>query len=90
MVKFKLVYQDDRIILFRYFPEGNEDNYGVITVDKENETIEITKMAPDDFLREISADRQIVSYYYGNHAISKITEAMNNGEIPNSGYSDWY
>lgn len=55
MVTFQLVSEDDRFIIYWYFPEGGED-HGVITVDKEMQTAEITSLAPKDFSRTVSVD----------------------------------
>ena len=41
------------------FPNGNEDEmYGIILIDKLNETVEIQKMAHDDFSHIVTVDEQ--------------------------------
>lgn len=54
MVKFKLVTETDTQLVYWYYPEGNYDgDYGIIIVDRINETIDVTKVAADDWEREI-------------------------------------
>ncbi len=114
MVKFQLVSEDDRFIIYWYFPEGGED-HGVITVDKEMQTAEITSLAPKDFLRTVSVDElnslrdsvnsmrvsegmpelteeewpsateSVVSTFYADHVINRLSEAYNAGEKPEHG-----
>ena len=55
MVKFKLVEENDKFITYWYYPEADEDNgHGVIIIDKEQDTIDSAKLAPDDFSHEVS------------------------------------
>ncbi|MCQ4023221.1 MULTISPECIES: hypothetical protein [unclassified Ruminococcus] len=55
MVKFKLIFENEETIIYYYYPEGSEEN-GIITVDKINNTIGITKLAPTDFSHEVSVE----------------------------------
>ena len=57
MVTFRLIEEDEQRIIYWYFPEGNEDKeHGVIIVDKIQDEVNITKVAPDDFERDIPAE----------------------------------
>ena len=57
MVTFRLIGEDAHRIVYWYFPEGKEENgHGVIIVDKIQERIDITEVAPDDFERDISPE----------------------------------
>ncbi len=57
MVTFRLIKEDERSIVYWYFPEGKEKKgHGVIIVDKVQEEIDITEVAPDDFERDISPE----------------------------------
>ena len=57
MVTFRLIEEDAQRIVYWYFPEGKEENgHGVIIVDKMQERIDITEVAPDDFERDISPE----------------------------------
>ena len=59
MVTFKLVNEDKKFITYWYFPDGNEKKgNGIITIDKENDCIDITKLAPDDFTKLITIEEQ--------------------------------
>ena len=50
MVTFRLIEETGQYLTYWYFPNGNEDEmYGIILVDKLNETVEIQQMAHDDF-----------------------------------------
>ena len=57
MVTFRLIEIDEHRIVYWYIPEGKEDDgHGVIIVDRLQEEINITKVAPGDFERDISAE----------------------------------
>ena len=57
MVTFRLIEEDEQRIVYWYFPEGKEDKgHGIIIVDKIQEEIDITEVAPDDFERDIPAE----------------------------------
>ncbi len=57
MVTFRLIKEDDREIVYWYFPEGKEDRgHGVIVFDKDREELSITEVAPNDFERDIPAE----------------------------------
>lgn len=57
MVTFFLVINNDEIAVFHYFPEGREESgYGVITIFKQEERIEVTKLAAEDFEYHISKE----------------------------------
>ena len=59
MVTFRLIDENIRYIIYWYFPEGNEEKgNGIITIDKENDCIDISKLAPDDFTRIITIEEQ--------------------------------
>ena len=50
MVTFRLIEETDQYLIYWYFPNGDEDEmHGIILIDKLNETVEIQKMAHDDF-----------------------------------------
>ena len=59
MVTFRLIEETDQYLTYWYFPNGNEDEmYGIILIDKLNETVEIQKMAHDDFSHIVTVDEQ--------------------------------
>lgn len=67
MVKFKLIEETDAQLIYWYYPEGNYDgDYGIIMVDRINETIEVTKVAEDDWERDIPTEE-----------INELIEAIN-------------
>lgn len=121
MVKFKLVEENGKFITYWYYPEADEDNgHGVIIIDKEQETIDIAELAPDDFSHEVSIKEQnlmrdsvnemrkedgmpelteeewpsakgpFTSTFYADHAVTKICEAYDTGEVLQEGISQWY
>lgn len=54
MVTFKLIEETDEQLVFRYYPEGDEDREpGIITVDRTANRISITQMAEYDIERII-------------------------------------
>ena len=59
MVTFRLIEETGQYLTYWYFPNGNEDEmYGIILIDKLNETVEIQKMAHDDFSHIVTVDEQ--------------------------------
>ena len=60
MVTFRLIEETDQyLILLVFFQNGNEDEmHGIILIDKLNETVEIQKMAHDDFSHIVTVDEQ--------------------------------
>lgn len=56
MVTFKLIEKSEEKLIYRYYPEGNEDKRpGTIIVNRLKEEIELTELAEDDWEREIPA-----------------------------------
>ncbi len=52
MVTFKLVEENRHSLVYHYFPEGKENNeFGVIVVDKEKNQICVKHLSPKDFMR---------------------------------------
>ena len=121
MVTFRLIEETDQYLTYWYFPNGNEDEmYGIILIDKLNETVEIQKMAHDDFSHIVTVDEQnelrnsinemrkeeglpllteeewpsattaLTKTFFADHAISKIIESYNSGEIFKEGMSARY
>ena len=44
MVTFRLVEENDRFLIYWYFPDGDEEKrHGVIVVDKEKEMVKIRR-----------------------------------------------
>ncbi len=59
MVTFRLVEETEQYLIYRYFPDGHEDEmHGIILIDKLNETVEIQKMAHNDFSHIVTVDEQ--------------------------------
>lgn len=59
MVTFRLVEENEKYIIYWYFPEGNEKKeHGEITIDKQINEINTTKLAADDFYRTITVEEQ--------------------------------
>ena len=121
MVTFRLVEETEQYLIYWYFPDGHEDEmHGSILIDKLNETVEIQKMAHNDFSHIVTVDEQnelrnsvndmreeeglpllteeewpsastaFKKTFFADHAISKIIESYNSGEILKEGMSAWY
>lgn len=59
MVTFKLVEENEQYLIYWYFPNGQEDSdYGIILLDKLSGTIEIQKMAANDFSHIVTISEQ--------------------------------
>lgn len=121
MVTFELAEQIEHILIYHYFPENKRDaKCGVITVNLQEESIEITELAEKDWSRTIppeelntfrdsinamraedgkppltedelpTATEPCFHAFYGSHAVSRIGELIEDGEIPQRGSSAWY
>ena len=61
MVKFRLVEENENYIIYWYYPEGKFDrDYGIIVLDIKNNSIEIQKLAADDFSHIVTVESQNV------------------------------
>ena len=112
MVTFKLKEENDRQLVYWYFPHGNEENgHGTIVIDRVLGKLDVTELAPDDRLvrhtvenqnrwrKAVNQMRNIeqipeltderISTVFADHAIQKIIEAYNNGEILEEGVETW-
>ena len=59
MVTFRLVEETEQYLIYWYFPDGHEDEmHGIILIDKLNETVEIQKMAHNDFSHIVTVAEQ--------------------------------
>jgi len=59
LVTFRLIEENDRFIIYWYFPDGNEDKgHGVIKIDKSVGSIYIEELAADDFSHDVSIEEQ--------------------------------
>ena len=57
MVTFKLVEESEKNLTFWYYPEGHEDkDHGIIVFNRQEEELTITKVAEDDWEREVPAE----------------------------------
>ncbi len=121
MVTFCLIEENDKYIIYWYFPNGKEERgHGVIVIDKLKEDISITQLAPDDYSRFVSLDEQnkmrnsvnnmrktngnqeltekewpspkeeFTITSFADHAVLKILEDYNSGEILKNGIVVWY
>ena len=53
MVTFRLIEVDEQRIVYWYFPEGKEEKgHGIIIVDRLQDEIAITEVAPEDIERD--------------------------------------
>ena len=56
MVTFILVEETDDIAIYWYFPDGDENAHGIVTLFKKTGAFEITQLAPKDFSRRVSLE----------------------------------
>lgn len=81
MVKYYFIEENDKHIIYHYYPEDDKTKeYGIIDVDKEDEIVRVTK----------TTERDSKSHKYGDHAASNIVERLNNEESPGNGMVMWY
>lgn len=49
MVTFKLKEENDRQLVYWYFPHGNEENgHGTIVIEPRPRQLDVTELAPDE------------------------------------------
>ena len=59
MVTFKLKEENDRQLVYWYFPHGNEENgHGTIVIDRVLGKLDVTELAPDDRLVRHTVENQ--------------------------------
>ena len=73
MVTFVMIYEDEKIAEYWYFPEcgriekcTEENPHGVITFFKDQELIEITKAAPQEKVHKVTVEELIESRNFFN------------------------
>lgn len=80
MVKFYLISIVDNIVTYEYYPEDHTDKCcGIIILDTVSKIFSIEKTAEEDCGQK-----------YAFHAIRKIREQFETGEIPQKGMTVWY
>ena len=91
MVTFKLKEENDQQLVYWYFPHGNEENdirHNLSVAEaRTKDNIEQIPELTDEEWPEATEDR--ISTVFADHAIQKIVEAYNNGEILEEGVETW-
>lgn len=81
MVTFRLMEETEQLLLYWYFPNGNEETHGILLICKDSGQIELQMVAPNDGGR---------IPMYANHAIRVIVKAWAEGVILKDGSAAWY
>ena len=105
MVKFQLVSEDDRFIIYWYYPEGGED-HGVIAPKDFSRTVSVDElnslrdsvnsMRVSEGMPELTEEESpsetvpVVSTFYADHVINRLSEAFSAGEKPEHGTVAFY
>lgn len=67
MVSFALIEDNDTCAIYEYYPESKKnDDYGILTLFKNDGRVEITKLAADDFSRYVPVEELIESREFWN------------------------
>ena len=83
MVTFRLMEETDQYLIYWYFPNGDEDEmHGIILIDKSNETVEIQKMAHDDFSHIVTVAEQ-------NELRNSVNDMRREEELPLLTEEEW-
>ena len=48
MLDFKMVKETESALEYEYYPEGNKKDKGIVSVSKEDGSISIVELSPDD------------------------------------------
>lgn len=78
MLKFVLEQETEKAVVYRYYPEGNEDS-GVISYDKEQKDFNIIALS--------SQDRHM---RYAYKMLARIRNYADNGFFEQAGTIAWY
>ena len=99
LVTFELIENTDSHITYRYYPEDHKDKEaGIIELDIKSGSIKVLTPAGEDFLSSAASEevdhsnlhRNNQRYWFAEHAISKIADAFNTGNILEDGIVAWY
>ena len=89
MVTFRLIEETGQYLTYWYFPNGNEDEmYGLRNSINETRKEEGLPLLTEE--EWPSATTALTKTFFADHAISKIIESYNSGEILKEGMSAWY
>ncbi len=83
MVTFKLKEENDRQLVYWYFPHGNEENgHGTIVIDRVLGKLDVTELAPDDRLVRHTVENQ-------NRWRKAVNQMRNIEQIPELTDEEW-
>ena len=83
MVTFKLKEENDRQLVYWYFPHGNEENgHGTIVIDRVLGKLDVTELAPDDRLVRHTVENQ-------NRWRKAVNQMRNIEQIPEFFFTEW-
>ena len=90
MVNYYLKENTDEKVIYEYYPEDDKSKQaGIITIDKINEKIQLTRVAEQDSESYAPEFNERWWRYY-DHAQRQIVRDYNNGEIKDYGMVAWY
>ena len=78
MLKYELFEENEKQILYRYYPEGNSD-FGVISVTKDTKEYNVVNLAKTD-----------KHYRYALKMFTKIRKFIEDDSFEKSGTMAWY
>lgn len=79
MLKYKRVYETTSAVQYEYYPEGDTDNKGLVSVSKKTGEVGIVDLAPKDELK-----------IYANKLIKRLRLFHNSNEYKETGMIAWY
>lgn len=79
MVTLKLIELSDDMVIYEYYPEGNEKYPGKVALNLKTKERIFLEDSSDDFGKR-----------YASHAIKKVEEYNLNGEFKKEGLVAWY
>lgn len=79
MLAYKVVKETEHSLEYEYYPEGNKEEKGTVSVSKEDGTIEVVKLSPSDEAR-----------IYAMKLFKKIRQFQAVDEYERQGTISWY
>lgn len=91
MVRYKYISENDNILKYEYYPEGNKNAIGIFLVDKKTFMSEVIEKSVDDIVIDTEIDgKKIQIIEYAHHAVNDVIKSLESGNIKNQGTVMWY
>ncbi len=79
MLVYKLTHETGSTLEYTYYPEGDQQNKGIVSISKEDGSINIVKLSPVDN-----------AMIYAMHLFNRLRQFQANEKYENQGTVSWY